>query len=81
MVNGPFTKLAIFPNGKFIACFTQNGHLLVVSSDFGQSLTDFDTKSKMPPTQMIWCGGDAVVLYWEKVKDEGIALVCGPSGR
>ena len=32
--NGPFTAIAVSPNGKFLALFTKAGLLWVVSSDF-----------------------------------------------
>jgi hypothetical protein len=37
------------------------GLLWVVSSDFAKSLSEFATGSKVPPTQVEWCGADSVV--------------------
>ncbi|CAI2176411.1 4285_t:CDS:10 [Funneliformis geosporum] len=72
---GPFTKMAVSPNGKFLALFTADGKLWVVSTDFNKNLSEFTTNSKAPPQQLIWCGTDSVVLYWDK-----IVLMVGPFG-
>ncbi|PKK73317.1 vacuolar protein sorting-associated protein 16 [Rhizophagus irregularis] len=72
---GPFTKMAVSPNGKFLALFTSDGKLWVVSTDFQKNLSEFATKSQVPPQQLIWCGTDSVVLYWDK-----IVLMVGPFG-
>ncbi|CAG8453383.1 779_t:CDS:10 [Ambispora leptoticha] len=72
---GPFTKMAVSPNGKFLALFTTDGKLWVVSTDFQKNLSEFPTKSKVPPQQLVWCGTDSVVMYWDK-----IVLMVGPFG-
>ncbi|KAL1915507.1 uncharacterized protein VTP21DRAFT_6631 [Calcarisporiella thermophila] len=72
---GPFTKMSVSPNGKFLALFTADGKLWVVSTDFQENLSEFSTKSKLPPQQLVWCGTDSVVLYWDK-----IMLMVGPLG-
>ncbi|RCI02191.1 hypothetical protein CU098_008663 [Rhizopus stolonifer] len=75
LTQGPFTKMVVSPNGKFLALFTADGKLWVVSTDFQKNISEYSTKSKIPPQQLVWCGTDAVVLYWEK-----IVLVIGPYG-
>lgn len=65
--------MTLSPNGKMLACFTESGMLWVVSSDFSNNYSQFDTRSKVPPIQMVWCGIDSIVLYWET-----ILLVVGP---
>ncbi|KAI7862783.1 Vps16, C-terminal region-domain-containing protein [Spinellus fusiger] len=72
---GPFTKMEVSPNGKFLALFTCDGKLWVVSADFQKNLSEYATKSKIPPQQLVWCGTDSVVLYWDK-----IVLMVGPFG-
>ncbi|RCH85747.1 hypothetical protein CU098_002029, partial [Rhizopus stolonifer] len=72
---GPFTKMVVSPNGKFLALFTSDGKLWVVSTDFQKNLSEYATKSKIAPQQLVWCGTDSVVLYWEK-----IVLMVGPFG-
>lgn len=73
--NGPFRLLSVSPNGKFIALYTESGKVWVISSDFENRLTEYDSRVKTPPKDLQWCGNNAVVLAWE---DE-IHLV-GPNG-
>ncbi|KAI8887949.1 hypothetical protein K501DRAFT_174170 [Backusella circina FSU 941] len=75
LTQGPFTKMVVSPNGKFLALFTFDGRLWVVSTDFQKNLSEYSTKSKIPPQQLVWCGTDSVVLYWDK-----IVLMVGPFG-
>jgi hypothetical protein len=46
--------MAVSPNGKFLALFTSEGKLWVVSTDFQKSLSEFETKSMIPPLQLAW---------------------------
>lgn len=73
--NGPFGHVSVSPNGKFIALYTDAGKVWVISSDFENNLTEYDSRVKTPPKDLQWCGNNAVVLAWE---DE-VHLV-GPSG-
>lgn len=72
---GPFQHISVSSNGKFVALYTDDGKVWVVSSDFQNRLSEYDSKSKTTPRDMQWSGNNAVVLAWE---DE-IHLV-GPSG-
>ncbi|KAI8328235.1 Vps16, C-terminal region-domain-containing protein [Chlamydoabsidia padenii] len=72
---GPFTKMTVSPNGKFLALFTAEGKLWVVSADFQKNISEFATKSKIPPQQLVWCGTDSVIMYWNN-----IVLMVGPFG-
>lgn len=81
--NGPFTKLAVRPSGEFVAAFTESGTLLVTSIDFSKTLANFNPKTKMPPKQLVWCGEDCVVAYWEPEQlkgDTSILIMVGPGG-
>ncbi|OQE31828.1 hypothetical protein PENSTE_c001G10201 [Penicillium steckii] len=73
--DGPFKHVSVSPSGRFVALFTGEGKLWVVSIDFQNKLSEYDSKSRVAPSSMNWCGDDAVVLAWE---DE-IHLV-GPNG-
>ncbi|KAF3384668.1 putative vacuolar protein sorting-associated protein 16 [Penicillium rolfsii] len=73
--DGPFKHVTVSPTGRFVALFTGEGKLWVVSSDFQNKLSEYDSKSRVAPSSVSWCGDDAVVLAWE---DE-LHLV-GPSG-
>lgn len=72
---GPFTQTSVSPNGKFAALYTETGHAHVITSDFQTRLSEHDSKSRIPPKYLQWCGNDAVVIAWE---DE--AHVVGPNG-
>lgn len=72
---GPFRHVSISPNGKFIALYTDDGKVWVISSDFQERFSEYESKVKTPPKDLQWCGNNAVVLAWE---DE-IHLL-GPSG-
>ena len=72
---GPFRHIAVSPNGRFIALYTDDGKVWVISSDFQDRHSEYDTKVRTPPKDLQWCGNNAVVLAWE---DE-IHLV-GPAG-
>ncbi|KND02893.1 tethering complex subunit VPS16 [Spizellomyces punctatus DAOM BR117] len=72
---GPFSGMSVSPNGKFLALFTTDGRLWVVSTDFQKNLAEFSTNSSTPPVQMTWCGTDAVVLHWPDT-----VLMVGPFG-
>lgn len=73
---GPFRHISVSPNGKFIALYTDDGKVWVISSDFQDRFSEYDSKVKTPPKDLQWCGNNAVVLAWE---DE-VRLV-GPSGH
>eukprot|EP00457_Paulinella_chromatophora_P001435 gb/GEZN01001437.1/.p1 GENE.gb/GEZN01001437.1/~~gb/GEZN01001437.1/.p1 ORF type:complete len:837 (-),score=141.79 gb/GEZN01001437.1/:524-3034(-) len=64
---GPFNRMVISPAAELIACFNDQGTLWVMSTDFEKTLSKFNTKSKVPPKDLVWCGESAVVLYWEKM--------------
>lgn len=41
---GPIQKMTLSSNGGFIACFTHDGRLLVVNSDFSKTLLEHFTE-------------------------------------
>jgi len=73
--NGPFRHIAVSPNGKFIAFYTEDHKVWVITSDFQDRLSEYTSKVKTPPRDLQWCGDNAVVLIWE---DELHLL--GPAG-
>ena len=75
--SGPITKIALAPNGRFLACYTSGGQLKVFNTqNLSKSLLDFDTKSGEDPLQVVWAGIDAVVLRWRQ-----LLLAVGPYGH
>ena len=74
----PVVSMAFAPNGRFLACYTSNSVLTVVSTNFESKVLEFDARSgsSSPPRSMGWCGEDSVVLHW---KNLGVLMV-GPYG-
>ena len=72
---GPFRHISVSPNGEFIALYTDDGKVWVISSDFQMRFSEYNSKVKTPPRDLQWCGNNAVALAWE---DE-VHLV-GPNG-
>ncbi|KAH9823393.1 Vps16, N-terminal region-domain-containing protein [Melampsora americana] len=76
---GPYERILPSPNGKFLALLTSASSpspftVWVVSSDFSRELSEYSLPDQHahdllidgPPTQMVWCGGDTVIVGWEK---------------
>uniref|UniRef100_A0A093VGE7 Probable vacuolar protein sorting-associated protein 16 homolog n=1 Tax=Talaromyces marneffei PM1 TaxID=1077442 RepID=A0A093VGE7_TALMA len=63
--SGPFKHVAASPSGNAVALYTSDGRVWIVSSDFQNKYSEYDTKSKTAPITMEWCGDDAIVLGWE----------------
>ncbi|KAJ3335380.1 hypothetical protein HDU93_005657, partial [Gonapodya sp. JEL0774] len=62
--HGPFSALSVSSNGKFLALYTKNNKVWVVSTDFSKNLCLFDTRMDAPPDSIAWCGTDCVVMAW-----------------
>ena len=72
---GPFNKMECSSNGQLIACFTMEGQVVVFSADFEEVALEFDTNAATAPDQLVWCGGDCVVMAYSN-----IVFMVGPSG-
>ena len=48
---GPLRRMSVCPNGKMLACFTHDGFVWVITTDFSKNLSEFPTKSLVPPHQ------------------------------
>ena len=75
LTDGPFKHISVSPNGRFAALFTEDGKVWVVSSDFQNKFSEYNSKTRTRPKNVEWCGNDSVILAWE---DE-IHMV-GPNG-
>ncbi|KAJ1439405.1 Vps16, N-terminal region-domain-containing protein [Ochromonadaceae sp. CCMP2298] len=75
-IDAPIVKMAVAPNGRFLACYRSDGILTVMSQAFTTKVLDFDAKSVSGPIEIAWCGEDAVVMQW---RNTGIVMV-GPFG-
>ena len=71
-------KIAVSPNGKWLALLTGTGLLWIVSTDFQASPAEYDTTSEGlgDARQLVWCGNDAAILVWDT-----LVLVVGPHGQ
>ncbi|CAA6661340.1 unnamed protein product [Spirodela intermedia] len=72
---GRVTKMAVSGNGRMLAAFTDDGRLLVITTDFSRIMFEYNCETTLPPEQMAWCGMDSVLLYWEES-----LLMVGPHG-
>ncbi|XP_010775356.1 vacuolar protein sorting-associated protein 16 homolog, partial [Notothenia coriiceps] len=57
---------------KYLALFTETGHLWTGPSHLQDKLNEVDTKNTKPPQQMVWCRRPksqqpSVVLLWDKL--------------
>jgi vacuolar protein sorting-associated protein 16 len=81
---GPFSQMALSPNGRFLALYTASnggGRIWVVYSDFQKGISDFTIPASGNNTdgavrQVGWVGNDAVAVSWEG----GRVVVIGPTG-
>jgi hypothetical protein len=64
---GPFTHISVSPDGTLVALYTESGKAHVVSSDFQARLIEHDSKSRIPPKHVEWCGRDAVIAWEDEV--------------
>ncbi|CAJ2506086.1 Uu.00g002160.m01.CDS01 [Anthostomella pinea] len=62
---GPFTYISMSPNGKFTALYTADGKAHVITADFQNRLSEYNSRSQIKPQYLQWCGNDAVVVAWE----------------
>ena len=81
---GPFSYIALSPNSKFLALYTnanRTGRIWVVYSDFQKGISDFTIPASGNENdgalrQLVWVGNDAVAVSWEG----GRVLIIGPTG-
>lgn len=62
---GPFRHISVSPRGEFLAFYTDDGKVWVVSGDWSEKLSEYDSRVKTVPKDMQWCGSNAVALAWE----------------
>ncbi|KAF2468812.1 vacuolar protein sorting-associated protein 16 [Lindgomyces ingoldianus] len=62
---GPFRHISVSPRGEFLAFYTDDGKVWVVSGDWSEKLSEYNSRAKTVPKDMQWCGSNAVVLAWE----------------
>jgi hypothetical protein len=62
---GPFRHISVSPRGEFLAFYTDDGKVWVVSGDWSEKLSEYNSRAKTVPKDMQWCGSNAVALAWE----------------
>lgn len=75
VLRGPIQKMAVSRDGQWLASFTHDGRLLVMTSNLNDILIEQECESALPPEQLAWCGMDTVLLYWDDM-----LLMMGPRG-
>lgn len=70
--------MSVSLNARHLALYTDSGHLWLGSTDLRTKYCEIDTSSIFKPKQLIWCGNEAVVLYWER---DCSLLVVGKYGQ
>lgn len=71
---GPFSHIAVSPDGRFVALYADTGKVHVVTADFQARMVEHDSGSKIPPRSLSWCGEDALIAWEDEVH------VVGPDG-
>ncbi len=71
----PFRHVRVSPNGRYVALYTDDGRVWVVSSDLQQKLSEYSSRARTVPQDVQWCGNHSVALAWE---DE--VHMVGPNG-
>lgn len=62
---GPLSHMAISPNGTLLALMDASGRLSIISSDLQRNLVMHEFQTQTPPTQMVWCGTESVIVRWD----------------
>jgi hypothetical protein len=62
---GPFRHISVSPRAEFLAFYTDDGKVWVVSGDWSEKLSEYNSRAKTVPKDMQWCGSNAVALAWE----------------
>ncbi|KAL3280277.1 hypothetical protein HHI36_017771 [Cryptolaemus montrouzieri] len=80
-ISSPYTTIltmSISFNARHIALFTDSGHLWLGSSNFRSKYCEIDTNIIYTPKQLVWCGNEAIVAYWER---QNTILIAGKHGQ
>ncbi|KAM4559885.1 vacuolar protein sorting-associated protein 16 homolog isoform 2-T2 [Odontesthes bonariensis] len=69
---GSIVHMSVSFSYKYVALFTDNGHLWTGSSNLQEKLSEVNTKRSTPPKQMVWCRRPksqqpSVVLMWDRL--------------
>ncbi|XP_049834347.1 vacuolar protein sorting-associated protein 16 homolog [Schistocerca gregaria] len=65
--NSSVVEIAVSQNNRHVALITDDGKLWLGSSDLRDKYMEKDTEFPCKPRQLVWCGTEAVIGYWESV--------------
>lgn len=71
-------EMTVSLNARHLCFFTDSGHLWLGSTDLRHKYCEIDTNTVHRPKQLVWCGNEAVVAYWE---NDLTVLVVGKNGQ
>ncbi|KAK4881688.1 hypothetical protein RN001_005007 [Aquatica leii] len=74
-------NMAVSINAKHVALFTDAGYLWLGSANLRTKYCEVDTNTVRRPKQLVWCGTEAVVAFWEKEPKDTVLLVLGKHGE
>ncbi|KAB0801758.1 hypothetical protein PPYR_03944 [Photinus pyralis] len=74
-------EMAVSINARHVALFTDAGYIWLGSSNLRSKYCEIDTNSVRRPKQLVWCGTEAVVAFWEKEPKETTLIVLGRHGE
>ncbi|KAJ1665310.1 Vacuolar protein [Coemansia sp. RSA 1813] len=76
---GPYTRISVSPNGRLVALCSMvsdiSSRVQVVSMDFQRSYSEYERTPPENPSDVAWCGSDAVVASFASE-----AVLIGPFG-
>ncbi|CAH1109343.1 unnamed protein product [Psylliodes chrysocephalus] len=71
-------KMSVSLNAHHLALFTDSGFLWLGSTNLRTKYCEIDCDMVFRPKHLLWCGNEAVVLYWEK---DNTFLIVGKHGQ
>ncbi|KAL1505520.1 hypothetical protein ABEB36_005068 [Hypothenemus hampei] len=80
-VTVPYTailEMCVSLNARHLCFFTDSGYLWLGSTDLRHKYCEVETDTVHKPKQLVWCGNETVVTYWENTHT---LLVVGKNGQ
>ncbi|KAF5302481.1 hypothetical protein FQR65_LT08571 [Abscondita terminalis] len=74
-------KMAVSINARHVALFTDAGFLWLGSANLRTKYCEIDTTTVRTPKELVWCGSEAVVAFWEKEPKDTTLIVLGKHGE
>ncbi|ENN73876.1 hypothetical protein YQE_09530, partial [Dendroctonus ponderosae] len=68
-ISNPYSailEMAVSLNARHLCFFTDSGHLWLGSTDLRHKYCEIETYTIHRPKQLVWCGNETVVVYWEQ---------------